>query len=66
MILSIHKKLSMLKNLSMLEPNFEEADGLGIKTENRQTENCGLMRLCRRLLNLKIDSKKTKTYVIIW
>ena len=31
MILSIHKKLSMLKNLSMLEPNFEEADGLGIR-----------------------------------
>jgi hypothetical protein len=30
MILSIHEKLSMLKNLSMLEPNFEEADGLGI------------------------------------
>ena len=30
MILSIHKKLSMLKNLSMLEPNFEKADGLGI------------------------------------
>ena len=30
MILSIHIKLSMLKNLSMLEPNFEEADGLGI------------------------------------
>ena len=32
MILSIHKKLSMLKNLSMLEPNFEKADGLGISS----------------------------------
>ena len=29
MILSVHKKFSILKNLSMLEPNFEEADGLG-------------------------------------
>ena len=30
MILSIHKKLSMLKKMSMLKPNFEKADGLGI------------------------------------
>ena len=30
MILSIHKKLSMPKKLSMLKPNFEEAEGLGI------------------------------------
>ena len=29
MILSIHKRLSMLKNLSMLKTNFESADGLG-------------------------------------
>ena len=34
MILSVHKKLSTLKNLSMLEPNFEEADGLGICYQN--------------------------------
>ena len=38
MILSIHEKLSMLKNLSILEPNFEKADGLGIK--KRDTLNC--------------------------
>ena len=34
MILSIHKKLSMLKKFGMLEPNFEEADGLGIRIGN--------------------------------
>ena len=33
MILSIHKKMNMLKILSMLKPNFEEADGLGISCE---------------------------------
>ena len=31
MILSIHKNWAWLKNLSMLELNFEEVDGLGIK-----------------------------------
>ena len=28
------KNWACLKNLSMLEPNFEEADGLGICTRN--------------------------------
>ena len=30
MILSIDKNWACLKNLNMLKPNFEEADGLGI------------------------------------
>ena len=38
MILSIHKKLGMLKNLSMLKPNFEKADGLGIRFSKKATK----------------------------
>ena len=30
MILSIHKKLSMLNKFEYPKPNFDEADGLGI------------------------------------